>query len=97
MPILDDHPRVVRGEHLIADALRAAVVLLGEASFALYMLHSWSTLTKGMARRDDCSAMWKLEVLIQCRVALHLSWRGGEGKLVLRWWSKSIRQQMTVA
>jgi peptidoglycan/LPS O-acetylase OafA/YrhL len=75
------------------------LVLLGEASFALYLLHfMFNDWTKGMGAGETIgSAMWKLAVVIPLSVALHLFLERPGRKLVLRWWSKRHPAQMTVA
>jgi len=66
------------------------LVLLGEASFALYLFHfMYNDWTKGRfgAHEGLMSAVWKLAVLIPMSIGLHLFVERPARRVILQWWA----------
>jgi peptidoglycan/LPS O-acetylase OafA/YrhL len=78
----------------------SVLVLLGEASFALYLIHF---LLNDLARQTFgnhdtiLDALWKLAVTIPLSVVLHLYVERPCRRIILRWWSQRHPAELTVA
>ncbi len=74
------------------------LVLLGEASFALYLIHflfnDW-TMGRFGASHALGAAVWKLAIVVPVSVALHLFVERPARRAILKWWSRTqiARQQ----
>ena len=78
--------------HWLSNLLSASwLVLLGEASYALYLFHflfnDWTKDSFG-AGNGIASALWKVAILIPVSIALHLSIERPGRRLILQWWSR---------
>ncbi len=78
--------------HWLSNLLSASwLVLLGEASYALYLFHflfnDWTKDSFG-AGNGLASALWKVAILIPVSIALHLSIERPGRRLILQWWSR---------
>lgn len=66
------------------------LVLLGEASFALYLIHflfnDW-VMGRFGASHGLAASVWKLAILIPLSVALHLFVERPARKVILKWWA----------
>jgi len=76
------------------------LVLLGEASFALYLTHflfnDW--LRPFFGNHDTVlDAVWKLAVTIPLSIVLHLYVERPCRRLILQWWSRKHPAELTVA
>jgi peptidoglycan/LPS O-acetylase OafA/YrhL len=77
------------------------LVLLGEASFALYLIHflfnDWTMVSFG-ASHGLGAALWKLAIVIPVSVGLHLFVERPARSAILKWWSRTqiAQQQQTV-
>jgi len=78
----------------------SVLVLLGEASFALYLTHflfnDWARQIFG-AHDTIVDALWKLAVTIPFSVVLHLFVERPCRRIILRWWSQKHPAELTVA
>lgn len=69
----------------------SVLVLLGEASFALYLIHFlFNDFVKETFGVDDSfqAAAWKLAIVIPISVLLHLYVERPGRKVILKWWSR---------
>lgn len=78
----------------------SVLVLLGEASFAFYLIHflfnDWASQMFGN-HETILDALWKLAVTIPLSVALHLYIERPCRRIILRWWSQRHPGELTVA
>jgi peptidoglycan/LPS O-acetylase OafA/YrhL len=67
------------------------LVLLGEASYSLYLFHflfnDW-TINRFGASESLASAAWKLAILIPLSVGLHVFVERPARKVILQWWNQ---------
>lgn len=77
----------------------SALVLLGEASYALYLTHFlfnyWARQTFGY-HDTLVDALWKLAVTIPFSIILHLYVERPCRRLILQWWSRRHPAQLVV-
>jgi len=68
----------------------APLVLLGEASYALYLIHFiFNDWTKNMGADSSIpSALWKLAIVIPISIALHLLVERPCRRIILEWWKR---------
>lgn len=75
------------------------LALLGEASFALYLIHFlFNDWAKSLFGNHDtiADALWKLAVTIPLSIILHLYVERPCRRLILRWWSDKHPAELTV-
>jgi peptidoglycan/LPS O-acetylase OafA/YrhL len=74
------------------------LVLLGEASFALYLFHfmfnDW-TMQRFGASEGVASATWKLAILIPVSIGLHIYVERPARRAILRWWNRRQTARQT--
>lgn len=78
----------------------STLVLLGEASFALYLIHFlFNDWTKAVFGAGDTvhAALWKLAIVIPVSVLLHLFVERPCRLLILQWWSRKHPADLTVS
>lgn len=78
----------------------SVLVLLGEASYALYLIHRvFDAWTMSIFGPSDwiTSAIWKLAIVIPLSVLLHLFVERPCRRLILQWWSRRHPKELTVA
>jgi peptidoglycan/LPS O-acetylase OafA/YrhL len=76
------------------------LVLLGEASFALYLTHFlFNDLSRAVFGDHDTilDAVWKLAITIPLSIVLHLYVERPCRLLILQWWSRKHPAKLTVA
>jgi peptidoglycan/LPS O-acetylase OafA/YrhL len=86
-------------ESIFSRALSGTVlVLLGEASFGLYMIHFvFNEWVKRYGSIDTpASTIWKLAIVIPLAVVAHLLIEKPCRRWILKWWSERHPAQMTV-
>jgi peptidoglycan/LPS O-acetylase OafA/YrhL len=86
--------------HWLSRLLSASpLVLLGEASYALYLIHTlfndWANSHFG-ATHSIGAALWKLAFIIPASIALHLFVERPGRKAILKWWSRRPKAQIAV-
>ncbi len=67
------------------------LMLLGEASFSLYLIHfAFNDTVKGLfhAGETKLDAVWKLAIVIPVSIALHLGIERPGRRIILRWWTE---------
>ncbi|RXH58460.1 acyltransferase family protein [Granulicella sibirica] len=76
------------------------LMLLGEASFSLYLIHflfnDWMKNAFGVGETIP-SALWKLVIVIGISIGLHLGVERPGRRLVLEWWRARHPDQMALA
>jgi peptidoglycan/LPS O-acetylase OafA/YrhL len=76
------------------------LILFGEASYALYLIHFLFNAWVGQVIGDHgtiVSALWKLAVTIPLSVILHLYVERPCRRLILQWWSHRHPSELKVA
>jgi peptidoglycan/LPS O-acetylase OafA/YrhL len=75
------------------------LVLLGEASYALYLVHflfnDWSKGTFGLGNSIR-EALWKLAIVIPLSILIHLFVERPCRLIILRWWSRKHPDELRV-
>jgi peptidoglycan/LPS O-acetylase OafA/YrhL len=77
------------GENWISKLLSPAwLILLGEASYALYLFHFiFDDWTKSHGAGDGLlAALWKLAIIVPLSIALHLLVERPGRRIILQWW-----------
>jgi peptidoglycan/LPS O-acetylase OafA/YrhL len=87
-------------ENIFSRALSVSVlVLLGEASFALYLIHfifnDW--VRRYVSVDTPASTIWKLSIVIPMSVAAHVFIERPSRQWILRRWSQRHPKEMSVA
>ena len=79
---------------------RPFLMLLGEASFSLYLIHflfnDWTKNTFG-AGETILDALWKLAIVIGLSIGLHLCVERPGRRLILQWWRERHPGELAIA